>query len=212
MLLLGPTGSGKTPIGNMLADQSRKKPRCHHFDFGHHLRLSASSESGHGPLTSIERGIVRRVLADGSLLEDGQFGIAMKILNGFLANSGFQRNDVLVLNGLPRHIGQAGMLANIVNIRLVIALESDDLSTYARVAGNSWGDRAGRTDDSREEIARKLAVFARKTKPLVEFYGQRGVRIETIEVNTKTATEDVLSTIERLLSESFPDSDERSIK
>ncbi|MCX7427258.1 MAG: hypothetical protein NTW96_16720 [Planctomycetia bacterium] len=38
MLLLGPTGSGKTPLGDLLERRGLGGRRCVHFDFGAHLR------------------------------------------------------------------------------------------------------------------------------------------------------------------------------
>ena len=38
ILLLGPTGSGKTPLGDRLQIRDLWGRRCHHFDFGVRLR------------------------------------------------------------------------------------------------------------------------------------------------------------------------------
>lgn len=38
MVLLGPTGSGKTPLGHVFAARGFLNRRCAHFDFGENLR------------------------------------------------------------------------------------------------------------------------------------------------------------------------------
>lgn len=203
MLFLGPTGAGKTPLGRLLAIPSADRVRCHHFDFGQNLRRVASRGARDRILTDEEQAVVRQVLSAGTLLEDGQFGIAIKILNNFLKETGYERGDVLILNGLPRHVGQAGKLEGIVDVRLVIVLKSLEQVTYERIMSNAWGDRAGRTDDSPPEIANKLAIFEGRTKPLIEHYRKRGTRVETIETEVRTAIDEVLGIITKMMNETY---------
>ena len=48
LLLVGPTGSGKTPLGNWLEQNGLRGVRAHHFDFGTNLRrVVATGPSGH---------------------------------------------------------------------------------------------------------------------------------------------------------------------
>ena len=42
VVLLGPTGSGKTPLGEWLEAKGLGGRRCHHFDFGTRLRRVAT--------------------------------------------------------------------------------------------------------------------------------------------------------------------------
>jgi hypothetical protein len=44
MLLIGPTGVGKTPFGSCLEKNGFRGRRCLHFDFGHELRTVAQQE------------------------------------------------------------------------------------------------------------------------------------------------------------------------
>ncbi len=41
ILLLGPTGAGKSPLGNQMEQNGIRGKRCFHFDFGHELRSIA---------------------------------------------------------------------------------------------------------------------------------------------------------------------------
>ncbi|MBN2207425.1 MAG: hypothetical protein JW742_08475, partial [Candidatus Aminicenantes bacterium] len=124
ILLLGPTGSGKTPLGRLLEKEGWRGRRCVHFDFGAALRDAADRPSGEGILEERERDVIRASLRDGTLLEDAHLPIALKILDGFAARRRIGRDDLVILNGLPRHAGQAAGLASRLRIEAVIVLEA----------------------------------------------------------------------------------------
>ena len=84
VLLLGPTGSGKTPLGQLLERRGFLGLRCLHFDFGHELRQSI--RKGSQVLTATERELVARMLRTGALLEDERFSVPLKIFQGFLTS------------------------------------------------------------------------------------------------------------------------------
>jgi adenylate kinase len=183
ILLLGPTGSGKTPVGDRLEDQGLRGRRLLHFDFGANLRriaaLSSSVASGY---TAAELGIIRNSLATGALLEDEHFPLAWKVLERFLARRRFKPGDAVILNGFPRHAGQAKLLDPLVDVRLVVVLRATLPVLQDRIRVDPDGDRAGRIDDSPAEIGRKLALFEHRTLPLVKFYTARGVKVVTLRV------------------------------
>jgi len=103
ILLLGPTGAGKTPLGNCLAERGVFERRCVHFDFGERLRHVA--EHGGRALSPGDIATVRNVLTGGALLEDDTFHIARTILNVFMEEQDAGKEDLIILNGLPRHAG-----------------------------------------------------------------------------------------------------------
>jgi len=107
ILLLGPTGSGKTPLGKEFEKNGLSGTHCFHFDFGENLRRIKSLDTSTDFLTRDEIKIVLHSLATGSLLTDEQFPIARKILLSFLEDHTVGRDDFLILNGLPRHERQA---------------------------------------------------------------------------------------------------------
>ncbi len=49
VLLIGATGTGKTPFGQQLETQDLWGKRYHHFDFGEQLRLSVSGNRKYYP-------------------------------------------------------------------------------------------------------------------------------------------------------------------
>ena len=76
----------------------------------------------------------------------------------------------MVLNGLPRHVGQAEGLESLVDVRVVVHLSCTAEDVVRRIASNVGGDRTGRVDDDLAAVRRKLAVFAERTAPLLDHY------------------------------------------
>jgi adenylate kinase family enzyme len=197
ILLLGPTGSGKSPLGDCLAARGLSGRRCIHFDFGAQLRRVA--EQGCEGLSQDDIAYVRRVLTEGALLEDETFYIARTILETFLNEAHAGTEDLVVLNGLPRHAGQARDVDSMLDLILVTALECTAATVHARIARNTGGDRTERTDDSTEEIARKLEIYAARTRPLIDHYRAEGIPCRIIPVEVNTTPEDMLISMQHFL-------------
>ncbi|MCL2793177.1 MAG: nucleoside monophosphate kinase [Spirochaetaceae bacterium] len=186
LLLIGATGSGKTPFGQQLETQRLWSMKWHHFDFGQKLR-DAVAEKETGLLSKEELSIVENSLKTNSLLGNKDFPIAEKLLKKFVTercNDIF--SDVVILNGLPRNVAQAKLLANIINVRTVIHFEAPPSVLLDRINSDAGGDRAGRTDDSLEEIYRKLEIFGQQTMPLINFYKELDKNIFQVEVDFDT--------------------------
>jgi len=196
LLILGPTGSGKTPLGGHLEKAGFCGRRCVHFDFGANLREAARLQPGAGDLDECDLAVIRASLRDGTLLEDEHFPIALKILRRFAARRRIARDDLVVLNGLPRHAGQAAGLAALVAVEMVVVLEADARVIAERIRRDAGGDRAGRPDDSEEEVRRKLEIFRTRTWPLVDIYRNAGVPVVRVPVAVATRPEDILARIE----------------
>jgi adenylate kinase len=195
VLLLGPTGSGKTPVGDRLAQVSLWGRRCHHFDFGANLRAAVAVQTPDA-FTADEIHFLRHVLEEGVLLEDEQFPLAARILDAFAARRGVQPADLLVLNGLPRHVNQAEAIDRRLKVIGVIQLECTARTVAERLRRNSGGDRTQRTDDAEPLVARKLAIYEARTRPLLEHYRRRGVPVLGIEVQVTTQPADIVGRLE----------------
>jgi adenylate kinase family enzyme len=194
MLLLGPTGAGKTPLGDGLAERGLSRRRCVHFDFGARLRQVA--EHGCRGLAPCDITTVRNVLSGGALLEDDTFHIARSILEVFLEEQKVGAQDIVVLNGLPRHAGQAHDVGELLKVSRVVALECTAEITRERIAKNSGGDRTERTDDSLVEISRKLEIYAARTRPLLEYYQSEGADCRLVPVGVDTTPDQILELLE----------------
>jgi adenylate kinase family enzyme len=197
LLLIGPTGAGKTPLGEHLDRQGLWGRRCHHFDSGARLRAADEAGPGQGGLSEADVAAIQRSLRTGALLEEAEYPIARRVLAGFLAGRSARSGDWVVLNGLPRHVGQTGIIEPLLAVRLVVSLECEPEVVRARIRADAGGDRAGRTDDSLEGVTRKLGLFEERTRPLLDHYRAQGVRMVRAPVQATTTAEEVA----RMLSE-----------
>jgi len=211
LLLIGPTGSGKTPLGELIDRNGLWGRAWRHFDFGATMRSAVAaaeraSAADRGNETAVpslfthltvaDIELMRDVLRRGVLLEDHQFSMARRLLDWFLDRPANgkpsppevptdRRKTWLVLNGLPRHVGQAEAMREWVDVRGVVELACDAEMVRRRIARNTGGDRGERTDDSAAEIARKLDTYQRRTAPLLEFYGRAGATRLRIDVSAE---------------------------
>lgn len=197
ILLLGPTGSGKTPLGEWLDARGLWGCNCHHFDFGSQLRaLAATSASTDFRCDEIR--LVQRVLTNGALLENETFHLAEKILETFIRRRGLQEGDWLILNGLPRHLGQAEAMDQIVRIRAVIQFECPGPVIRERLRLNTGGDRAARDDDQDGLVERKLALYEERTRPLVGHFRRQGAEVIALPVAVETTPAEIAGHLRRL--------------
>ena len=195
MLLIGPTGSGKTPLGRLTEAEGLWGLRFVQFDFGERLRAAARPLAG-TPLNAEQVATVRESLRTGALLTGEQFPIAEAVLRGFLAGPGPGARERVLLNGLPRHVGQARQVDRLLRVEAVVELACPDEVVLERIRRNTGGDRGGRTDDVREAVLARLATFRRDTQPLVAHYRAAGARVETVRVAADTTAADVRRELE----------------
>jgi len=197
ILLLGPTGSGKTPLGECLEREGLAGRRCAHFDFGAELRAIAGSGRVPPGLRPADLGIILDSLRTGALLENETFFVARAILADFLARRRVGAADWLVLNGLPRHVGQAADVDRIVAVRAVVLLECSAAAVADRIRRDTGGDRAGRVDDTQAMIESKLALFRARSLPLLDRYRAAGVQLAAVEVRANTPAADLARGLSR---------------
>ncbi len=186
ILILGPTGSGKTPFGQQLETQHLWGRNWHHFDFGANLRETVSKKDNEF-LAQEEFAIIENSLKTNSLLEDKDFPIAEKIVKSYIVEKNVDPlMDVIILNGLPRHIGQAEAISKFIDVRTVIYFTADAHTIHERIKSNVGGDRTDRTDDSIEEINKKIEIFKTQTIPLLDYYKKLDRNILQVEVDEDT--------------------------
>ncbi|MEJ2695620.1 MAG: nucleoside monophosphate kinase [Candidatus Sulfobium sp.] len=190
-LLIGPTGAGKTPFGDCLEKKGLGGKRCIHFDFGRQLRIVAGSDLPPAGFHREEHSFIMKVLTHGLLLENEHFHIALKILEAFARSRGFRQEDVMVLNGLPRHLGQAEDMDDHVDIRGLIVLDCTPEDVHRRLRRNTGGDRTERDDDGVELVMKKLEIFRGRTEPLIEYYAGAGKSIFRVKVGAFSTAEEV---------------------
>jgi len=196
VLLVGPTGSGKTPLGDALEARGLWGRPCAHFDFGRTLRACVLGE-GQTQVTPQECALLRHRLETDALLEDAHFPIAERLFRAFLGRRDAAADTLIVLNGLPRHVGQAGRMARLVRMWAVVHLRCPEEVVLARVRRDAGGDREGRDDDDQARLSRKLAVFRERTEPLLAYYRERGVEVIRLDVGAETTAEAMRTELER---------------
>src|SRR5512144_3141650 len=139
VLLIGPTGSGKSPFGDWLQFHGLWSRACHHFDFGACLRQIAAGPAS--DFTEEEIGYLRDVVAQGALLENRTFYLAARILEDYVRSRHVLNGDLLVMNGLPRHVGQAEDLEAHLEFLAVFSLQCSAETVWERLQRNTGGDR-----------------------------------------------------------------------
>lgn len=186
MLLLGATGAGKTPLGQQMEVMDLWWNNYFHFDFGEQLRQAVKDEST--VLDAEEKARIKDILENNELLEDKDFPIAQKLLLKFIETRkiGEDEDDVIVLNGLPRHLGQANALSDIVDIKFIVFLNCPPGVAHERIKYNYGGDRTDRVDDTYEEVKKKIEIFYDQTFPLIEFYRAQGKNIVEVAIDIDT--------------------------
>ena len=126
-----------------------------------------------------------------------------------------------ILDGFPRTIRQAEALEELVKIDYVINIDTsyDKIIERAKsrlicrgckqvyglglkaekegICNDCGGELYHRDDDNEEVVRKRLKVYEKETKPLIEFYKSRGI-LETVDGNQQP--EDVYADILEILS------------
>ncbi len=160
VLLLGAPGSGKGTQGKIIS----RVPGFFHLAVGDIFRtLDMTSELGQQFLSYSTRG---ELVPDALTLEMWRQNIhAQTVLSLYKP-----KEDLLVLDGLPRNLAQAKALESYVNVLKVIHLACEDEEAMVhRMRRRAL--RENRMDDADEKvIRRRFEVYRRETQPVLNFY------------------------------------------
>jgi adenylate kinase family enzyme len=144
-----------------------------------------------------EKAYIQSVM-NGTLIDNANFPIVKKIILWFLKEKKVDLDsDVLVMNGLPRHLGQAKGLDEVpIKILSIIYLQCSPQTAYLRKCASELGtgfeNRKNRNDADHKIFIKKLQSFETDTKPVLQFYQNRGVPIRIIDVKFATSPEVML--------------------
>lgn len=158
ILFFGPPGSGKSVQGDLLV----KRNNWQWLSTGKIFRESKDPE-------------LQKRLASGELIDDE---LTNKILDAALSEA--QSGVKVVLDGYPRNTDQATWLIENLpkhsrEISCVVEFDVPKEELVSRMVGR------GRAEDTEDVIVRRLEIYQEKTKPVLDFYRERGVPIVRID-------------------------------
>jgi adenylate kinase len=164
LVLLGKQGAGKGTQGDLIA----RRFSIQHLSTGQLFRDSAA--------VGVAAGLEAKDYMDrGELVPDD---IVVAVVEERFANPREVEHG-FVLDGFPRTEFQAKELDRILGpnrLDVVIDLDVPTRLVVERLLARN------REDDNEESISRRLELYESETKPLVEFYRQRGV-LTTVDGN-----------------------------
>ena len=195
LLILGPTGSGKTPLGAYMEKKGLAGRSCCHFDFGEQLR-TAAARGEKGVLSAEALKTVQESLKTGTLLEKETFYIAEALFRAFILDGRDAGNELVVLNGIPRHMDQAADMDRLVRLKSLVVLKCSARVALERIRTNSGGDRVFRDDDELGDVSRRLKRYRLRTRPLIHYYRGRGVPVITAAVKKLTRPDQIVRELE----------------
>jgi len=160
ILLFGAPGSGKGTQGKIIGTI----PGFYHNATGDIFRsLDLQSEMGRKFWEYAGRG--QLVPDEITITLWKQYIKGMEMVNQFHPES-----EILVLDGIPRNVGQAQLLKDTLDVVKIIHLACGDLSKMVeRLRRRAL--KENRFDDASDEvIRRRLEVYERETKPVLDCY------------------------------------------
>ena len=160
VLLFGPPGVGKGTQGKILANI----PGFFHLSVGDVFRsVDIGSPNGKE---------VYNYLSRGELVPDElTIKIWKKAVGAYEALSWYKpREDLLVLDGMPRNVAQVEIVKEYLNIYTIIYLEcSDQEDMIHRIRRRAI--RENRADDANEDVIRhRFELYQKVTRPVLDKY------------------------------------------
>lgn len=160
VLLFGPPGSGKGTQGKILANI----PGFFHLSVGDVFRsIDIGSTEGREVYDAISQGqLVPNELT---------MKIWLKAVKAYVALSWYKpREDLLVLDGMPRNIEQVELVKEYLEIYRIIFLEASDQEEMVhRIRRRAI--RENRADDANEDVIRhRFELYKQVTAPVLEQY------------------------------------------
>ncbi|MBI1982190.1 MAG: nucleoside monophosphate kinase, partial [Candidatus Levybacteria bacterium] len=149
LILIGIQGAGKSTQGNLLSE----KLKIPYLSTGHIFRNLAKERTKLGRY-------IKEVMNAGYLIPDNK---TLQIVNDYLHRPEYKNG--YILDGFPRTLNQAKAFKN--GIDKVVYLGVSDEEALRRL---SYRNGQGREDETPAAIQRRIALFHKFTKPVLDFY------------------------------------------
>ncbi|HEX7456296.1 MAG TPA: nucleoside monophosphate kinase [Candidatus Nanoarchaeia archaeon] len=175
ILVFGAAGSGKSTHAKYITD----KLGIPYIYTGDLFRELEKEDSERGEK-------IRQLMGQGVIIPNG---ISIPAFNEYLGK--FDISKGVVLDGYPRNLDQAQSLPIPIDLITHITLPED--VAIARLK------QRGRCDDTPGAIKKRLDLFKEQTKPIYEFYKNRGVEI--VEIDNSPPVEVVRGSIDDILKD-----------
>lgn len=157
IILIGIQGAGKSTQGNLLSE----KLQVPYLSTGHIFRNLAKERTQLGRY-------IKEIMNAGYLIPDDK---TLEIVSDYLSRSEYQKG--YILDGFPRTTTQAESFQN--GIDKVVYLKVSDEEALKRL---SLRNSKGREDETPAAIKRRIESFHKFTKPVLDYYQQKGVLVE----------------------------------
>ena len=174
IVLFGPPGAGKGTQATVIAEYTGLPP----VSTGDMLRAALAA----GTPLGIE---AKRYMEAGQLVPDD---VIIGLIKERLTKNDAQEG--VLFDGFPRTIPQAASLAEIADVRMVIAIEVSDENIVERIVGRRMDSETGeiyhitfkpppvdiehrlvqRKDDVEDTVRKRLAAYHEQTAPLMKHY------------------------------------------
>lgn len=177
IVLIGIQGSGKSTQGNLLSEELH----IPYLSTGHIFREIAKEKTPLGRY-------IKETMNSGYLIPDDR---TLEIVNEYLSRPEYDSG--YILDGFPRTVEQAEKFKN--GISAVIYIKVPDDEALRRLALRE----DDREDTATDAIKRRIEIFHKFTKPVINFYSEKG---KLHEVDGMKSIEEVHSEISSILSNS----------
>lgn len=185
VILVGPPGAGKGTQAKLL----QKALGLPQISTGDLFRFNLKNET--------ELGQLARTFMDRGELVPDEVTVAM-------VEDRLSKDDCsggAILDGFPRTLAQAAALDELLaklggQIDIVPSIEVPQDVLVERLLKRAILE--GRADDNRETIRTRMQVYENQTRPLLDYYGQKGL---VVPVNGQQTVEDVQKDLVQVIEE-----------
>ncbi len=181
-ILFGPPGSGKGTQASIISERFLLP----HVSTGEMLREEVAAESELGRE-------VEPIMSGGGLIPDDMM---VRIIEQRLVQPDAAAG--VLIDGFPRTVPQAKELDEMLErtgreIGVVLFFDVPESELQKRIAHRAEIDH--RSDDTPEAFVQRMREFEAKTAPVVDYYQDRGTRIEFVNGNAsiEAVTESILT-------------------
>lgn len=156
IILIGIQGAGKSTQGNMLSE----KLKIPYLSTGYIFRKLAKEKTPEGRY-------INKTINAGFLIPDTR---TLEIVSEYLSRSEYAAG--YILDGFPRTLKQAEEFKK--GVDKVVYLEVSDKEALRRISGRE----EEREDETSNVIRKRIELFHKHTKPILDYYLHKGILMQ----------------------------------